>query len=176
MKIAILGKMCSGKTTIATIIQEHDKDYNTFSFGGAVKKYAKEIFNMQGKNRSLLVNFANKMREIDPDVWVRPVIAESRLFEKCIVDDVRYQNELDALVNDNWIIVQLRISEDLQEKRIKETYPENYQDHLDNRSHICEKNEFIFKTGYPHLSIQVDEYTKDTLRELILTFLEKNVF
>ena len=101
--------------------------YKTFIFGGAVKKYAKEIFNMQGKDRSLLINFANKMREIDKDVWIRPVIEESRLFENCIVDDVRYQNELDALVNDNWIIIILNISRELQEERIRETYPENYE-------------------------------------------------
>lgn len=176
MRIAIIGKMCSGKSTIAKIIMDHDSDYQTFSFGGAVKRYAKEIFNMQGKDRSLLINFANKMREIDRDVWVRPVIEESRLFENCIVDDVRYQNELDALVNDNWIIIKLNISRELQEKRIKLTYPENYEDHLKNIDHLSEKNEFIFKSGYPHLTIISDDYTKESLKELIINFLEKNVF
>ena len=176
MKIAIIGKMCSGKSTIAKIIMDHDSSYQTFSFGGAVKKYAKEIFNMQGKDRSLLINFANKMREIDKDVWVRPVIEESRMFENCIVDDVRYQNELDALVNDNWIIIKLNISRELQEKRIKLTYPENYEDHLKNIDHLSEKNEFIFKSGYPHLIINSDDHSKDSLKELIINFLEKNVF
>lgn len=176
MKIAIIGKMCSGKSTIAQIIMDLDNSYQIFSFGGAVKRYAKEIFNMQGKDRSLLINFANKMREIDKDVWVRPVIEGSSLFDNCIVDDVRYQNELDALVNDNWIIIKLNISRELQEKRIKLTYPENYEDHLKNRDHFSEKNEFIFKNGYPHLTIISDDYTKDSLKELIINFLEKNVF
>lgn len=176
MKIAIIGKMCSGKSTIAQIIMDHDSSYQTFSFGGAVKKYAKEIFNMQGKDRSLLINFANKMREIDKDVWVRPVIEESRMFENCIVDDVRYQNELDALVNDNWIIIMLNISKDLQEERIRETYPENYEDHLKNTNHLSEKSEFNFKSGYPHLTINSDNHSKDSLKELIINFLEKNVF
>ena len=176
MKIAIIGKMCSGKSTIAQIIMDHDSSYKTFSFGGAVKKYAKEIFNMQGKDRSLLINFANKMREIDKDVWVRPVIEESGLFENCIVDDVRYQNELDALVNDNWIIIKLNISRELQEERIKNTYPENYEDHLKNRDHFSEKNEFNFKSGYPHLTINSDDYSKESLKKLIINFLEKNVF
>ena len=176
MKIAIIGKMCSGKSTIAQIIMDYDSSYKTFSFGGAVKKYAKEIFNMQGKDRSLLINFANKMRDIDENVWVRPVIEESRLFENCIVDDVRYQNELDALVNDNWIVIKLNISEELQKERIRETYPENYEDHLKNINHLSEKNEFNFKSGYPHLTINSDDYSKDFLKELIINFLEKNVF
>ena len=176
MKIAIIGKMCSGKSTIAQIIMDHDSSYKTFSFGGAVKRYAKEIFNMQGKDRSLLINFANKMREIDSNVWIRPVIEESRLFDNCIVDDVRYQNELDALVNDNWIIIKLNISRELQEKRIKLTYPENYEDHLKNIDHLSEKNEFNFKSGYPHLIINSDDYTKESLKELIIIFLEKNIF
>ena len=176
MKIAIIGKMCSGKSTISQIIMDQDSSYKTFSFGGAVKRYAKEIFNMQGKDRSLLINFANKMREIDSNVWVRPVIEESRLFDNCIIDDVRYQNELDALVNDNWIIIKLNISRELQEERIKLTYPENYKDHLENINHFSEKNYFNFKCGYPHLTINSGNYTKETLRELIIKFLEKNVF
>lgn len=176
MKIAIIGKMCSGKSTLAQMILEHDSSYRTFSFGGAVKRYAKEIFNMQGKDRSLLINFANKMREIDSTVWVRPVIEESKLFENCIVDDVRYQNELDALVKDNWIIIKLNISEELQEQRIRSTYPENFEDHLKNRYHLSEKNEFNFKSGYPHLTILSDDYTHDNLKELIINFMEKNVF
>ena len=176
MKIAIIGKMCSGKSTIAQIMMDHDNSYQIFSFGGAVKKYAKEIFNMQGKDRSLLINFANKMRDIDENVWVRPVIEESRLFDNCIVDDVRYQNELDALVNDNWIVIKLNISKGLQEERIRETYPENYEDHLKNINHLSEKNDFNFKSGYPHLMINSDDYTKKSLKELIINFLEKNVF
>ena len=176
MKIAIIGKMCSGKSTIAKIIMDYDSSYQTFSFGGAVKKYAREIFNMQGKDRSLLINFANKMREIDKDVWVRPVIEESSLFNNCIVDDVRYQNELDALVSDNWIIIKLNISRELQKERIRKTYPENYEDHLKNIDHFSEKSEFNFKSGYPHLTINSDEYTKESLKILIINFLEKNVF
>ena len=176
MKIAIIGKMCSGKSTIAQIIMKQDSSYRKFSFGESVKKYAKEIFNMQGKDRSLLIQFANKMREIDPDVWMRPVIEESTLFENCIVDDFLYQNELYALVKDNWIIIKLNVSVELQEKRIIETYPENYKDHLKNINHFSEETPFIFKSGYPHLTITSDDYSYESLKELIISFLEKNVF
>ena len=65
MKIAIYGPMCSGKSTIASIIQENNSDYKIFSFGKKIKDIAFELFNMEGKDRSLLINIADKMREID---------------------------------------------------------------------------------------------------------------
>jgi len=65
MKIAIYGPMCSGKTTVANILQETDKRYSIYSFGQKIKDIAKELFQMEGKDRSLLINIADKMREID---------------------------------------------------------------------------------------------------------------
>lgn len=172
MKIAIIGKMCSGKTTISQKIQEYDNTYKRVGFGDKVKYYAKELFNMEGKDRSLLIKFANKMRDIDQDVWVREAMKHID-GENYIIDDVRYQNELDHLMKNNWIIIKLNISEKLQKERIIQTYPENYKDHLKNRDHISEKSEFIFASGYPHLTINVDDYDVSSLRELIYEFMTK---
>ena len=98
MKIAIIGKMCSGKTTIANLIIDKDKSYKRLSFGQKVKDLAVELFNMKGKDRSLLINFANKMREIDSDVWGNYIINNNKDIDNCIIDDIRYQNELDKLI------------------------------------------------------------------------------
>ena len=70
MKFAIHGPMCSGKTTISNIIKKKDSEYKTYSFGGKVKDIASDLFKMEGKDRSLLINVASKMREIDENVWV----------------------------------------------------------------------------------------------------------
>ena len=53
MKIAISGKMCSGKSTISKIIQEYDNRYEIFSFGKKIKILANELFGMDisQKNR-----------------------------------------------------------------------------------------------------------------------------
>ena len=40
MKIAIYGPMCSGKSTIASIIKENNSDYEIFSFGQKIKDLA----------------------------------------------------------------------------------------------------------------------------------------
>ena len=78
MKIAIIGKMCSGKTTIANLIYEQNNDYEIFSFGGKIKELAKELFNMKDKDRSLIINIASKLREIDEDVWAKYVINQTK--------------------------------------------------------------------------------------------------
>ena len=102
MKIAIYGPMCSGKTTISNIIKDINKDYQIFSFGQKIKDLAVELFSMEGKNRSLLIGIASKLREIDEDVWVKYVMNQVTDLENCIIDDLRFQNELNALTG--WMI------------------------------------------------------------------------
>ena len=78
MKIAIHGPMCSGKSTIAKIIQDYDDEYNIYSFGGKIKEIAKDLFEMNGKDRTLLISIAEKMREIDEDIWAKYTIKQTQ--------------------------------------------------------------------------------------------------
>jgi len=175
MKVAIIGKMCSGKSTIAEIIMDHDSRYQRYSFGQKVKDLASELFNMVGKDRELLINFANKMRDIDSEVWVNQVLKQTLTKDFGVIDDIRYQNELDALVEENWIIVKLNVSRELQVKRIIDTYPETHKEHLKFIDHFSENEEFKFRAGYPHLTLDVDDLTKEQLRNTIIYFIEHNI-
>ena len=114
MKIAIYGPMCSGKTTVANIIQELDNEYQIYSFGQKIKDLASELFQMEGKDRTLLITIADKMRDIDEDVWAKYIIQRTKDHEKCIIDDLRFQNELNYL--EEWKIICLTTTE---EERIK---------------------------------------------------------
>ena len=49
------------------------------------------------KDRSLLTSIGQKMRDINPDVWVNYVIKQTEGIQYCLVDDLRYQNEYLAL-------------------------------------------------------------------------------
>ena len=142
MKVAITGKMCSGKTSLAKLIQEQDNRYEIYSFGKKVKEVAVDLFDMKEKDRSLLVNIGTKMREIDSNVWVNYVINQTKDKEYCIIDDLRYQNEYDALIKNGFKVIQLIVDSKTQEERIIKTYPNNYEDHIKNRDHISEKNLF----------------------------------
>ena len=145
MKFAITGKMCSGKSSLAKLILENDKRYEIFSFGKKVKEVAEDLFNMKEKDRSLLVNIGTKMREIDENVWINYIINQTKDKDYCVIDDLRYQNEYDALYKNGFNIIKLIVDNKTQEERIKNIYPNNYQDHLNNRNHISERNEFNWK-------------------------------
>ena len=157
MKIAICGKMCSGKSTLANYIMSTYPGYQKYSFAQKVKELCVELFDMEGKDRLLLINFANKMRDIDGKVWVNQVLKQTESKEKCIIDDVRYQNEVDALIDDGWSFIQLNVPNETQQKRIMELYPDNYQEHIQSMNHISERNEFIFPEGYPQLVLDTSE-------------------
>ena len=49
MKIAICGKMCYGKSTLANYIMSNYPGYQKYSFCTKVKELCKELFNMKGK-------------------------------------------------------------------------------------------------------------------------------
>ena len=174
MKIAICGKMCSGKSTLANHIMRTFPGYQKYSFAKRVKELCVELFGMTGKDRDLLITFANKMREIDPKVWINQVLQETKDKTNCIIDDVRYQNEVDALIKDGWKIIQLHVPYELQKKRIIKTYPDNYQEHLEKINHLSEQNLYLFPEGYPQLSLQVDDSNeKQNLHEVNLLLMRK---
>lgn len=165
MKFAIYGPMCSGKTTIANIIKSENENYEIFSFGGKIKVLAKELFDMKNKDRSLLINIASKMREIDEDVWAKYVINQTKDKEFCIIDDLRFQNELNYL--DGWKIICLTTPLDVRLERIKELY-DNREDHIKNMKHKSETDTL----NLPEDTIYIDtsiEYEK--LKEKVLNLL-----
>lgn len=144
-RIAFSGKMGAGKSTLAKIIQDyyskHDYNFKIFSFATGVKEVATDSFNMDNnkKDRELLIQIGNKMREIDPDVWAKRVISEVGEEDFCLVDDLRYPNEAVCLKEEGFTLIKLRISPELQEKRLRETYPETWKKHLEFQNHFTEK-------------------------------------
>jgi adenylate kinase family enzyme len=173
MKIVICGKMCSGKTTLAQTIQRMDSRYTIHSIGQKVKDLATDVFQMKGKDRDLLIAIGTQMREIDPDVWVKHIISQTQGETHCIVDDMRYQNEYDILRQHGFIVIQLHISRDIQEQRIKKLYTGNSQEHLKNRGHLSERNLFEWYSGSePVLTIDNAE-DQDKVMQRIHSFLQK---
>ena len=172
MKIAITGKMCSGKTTLSNYLCQIEPRFQVFSFGKKVKQVASDLFDMNPKvkDRSLLTSIGQKMREINPDVWGNYVIKQTEGINYCLVDDLRYQNEYLALAKNDWRIIQLTISDDLQEKRIREIYPDNYEDHLKNRTHLSERNVFEWLNDGPDLIID-SSMNQEEIKIIVRSFI-----
>jgi len=176
MKIAISGPMGSGKTTIANLIKETNNEYQIYSFGQKIKDLAYELFNMNKnfKDRSLLINIADKMREIDPDVWAKYIINQTNSYNYCIIDDLRFQNELDLLENnsDDWIYFVLNMDEKTRLERLKKLYPDNYEDHVKNMSHLSEQGLLNFKNKNRILYINSND-SLDNIKFNIEYFISK---
>jgi cytidylate kinase len=165
MKIAISGPMGSGKSTIANIIKKFNSEYEIYSFGGKIKGIAYDLFQMDKnfKDRSLLINIADRMRDIDPDVWAKYIINDIGDHKYCIIDDLRFQNELDILQKDSeWIYIVLHIDEKTRLNRLKELYPDNYEDHVKNMSHLSEQGKLKFYNYSRILHVNSD----DSLEEI----------
>jgi dephospho-CoA kinase len=174
MKIAITGKMCSGKTTLCNYLCSVEPRFQIFSFGKKVKEVATDLFGMDPltKDRPLLTSLGQKMREIDSEVWLDYVIQQCENKEFCLVDDLRYQNEYEALVKNGFKIIRLNLSDELQEKRIREVYPDNFEDHLINRTHLSERNTFQWlNEEHPHLSIDSSEDINE-IKNIINSFIK----
>ena len=173
MRIAVTGKMCSGKTTLCNYLCSVEPRFQIFSFGRKVKDCATDLFGMNPlvKDRPLLTSLGQKMREIDSEVWINYVIKQCSDIEFCLVDDLRYQNEYEALVKNGFKIIQLEVSDELQEKRIREIYPDNFEDHLSARTHLSEQNKFQWLTNdHPHLCID-SGINLDEIRNTIKKFI-----
>lgn len=138
MRIALTGKIASGKSFISQYLCD-THNFKIFSFAQPVKDICKDVFEMKYKDRKLLQQFAEKCKEIDPDVWVkyleRDILKETG---NIVIDDLRFPNESIMLQKHGFKIIKLELNEKIQTKRIKETYPDTYKEHLERINHISE--------------------------------------
>lgn len=169
MKIAIHGKMCYGKTTLANIIKEFDNSYEILSFGQKVKDIAVDLFDMQYKDRTLLTSIGTKMREIDSNVWAKYTINKGKDYDKVVIDDLRYQNEHDLCIENGYKIIVLTLPKDIQIERLKICYPNNYMDHITNSDHESENG-----INYSNCIIIDMSLDLDIIRNIVYNYLFKN--
>ena len=138
MKIAICGPVCSGKSFVSTYLTEK-YHLQRYAFGDKVKDIARDLFKMNYKDRHLLQTISDKMKEIDPDIWIKYVIHQIEHTDNIIIDDLRFENEAQYLHNIGFIIIKLTIDKRTQLLRIKQTYPQTWQEHVDNLHHNSEQ-------------------------------------
>ena len=158
--------MASGKTTIKDIIMKIYPEYIHMAFGQKVKDIAKDLFDMNVKNRDLLVKIGTSMREIDPDIWAKYLMKEIHKkanVHPVIIDDLRYYNEYEVITKNTgeWFIINIEVSSKLQLKRLKETYPHNWEMHKKYINHHSEKKHL--KNINYDLIVDMDFYEKQSL-------------
>jgi dephospho-CoA kinase len=168
MKLAITGKMASGKTSIAKYLVEK-YNFSKFSFADDVKLYATEIFdiNMKIKDRKLLQQFATKMKEIDENIWIKRLdnkIKDIDISDNIIIDDLRYPNEELYLKSKGFKILKLDIDTELQNNRLKNTYINDFDMHIECKNHDSEIYTKFFYYDFYYL---INKKTEDFIYEYI---------
>lgn len=171
MKIAIIGKMCSGKSTLCDkIINYYYINKNIIiqkrAFADKVYEIAHTLFNMKKKNRKLLQSIGSKMREINKNVWVNHTIENAP--QNVIIEDCRYINELEELVNNKYIIIKINLPKNIQLIRLKNTYPDTWNEHIDNLNHHSETTIEKLNNKYINININYNYDFKKVINQIDL--------
>lgn len=169
MKIGIAGRMASGKTTLANQLQIHFESLGLKvsrpSLAAKVKSIGKDLFGMTHKDRHLLQQIGMKMREIRQNVWIDYVnrsIDEDMangLYDVAILDDVRFVNEAETLFDEDWMVIRLNISDELQMARLQRTY-DDWEVHWNNRSDASEQEVHLIHPDELLADMDVDDSDK----------------
>tara|TARA_B100000683_G_C12496928_1_gene556436 strand:+ start:2612 stop:3133 length:522 start_codon:yes stop_codon:yes gene_type:complete len=164
MRIAIAGKMASGKTTLAKALIE--RGFQKLSLGGKVKDIARDLFKMDVKDRPLLQQIGMKMREIRPSVWIDYIIDIGKAGGDMVIDDVRFVNEAKALKEAGWTIIRLNIEDNLQKERLQNTY-DNWEVHWNNRGDPSETEVMQILANHVDLELESGPDAVEQMLEFI---------
>lgn len=109
VRIAISGKMGSGKTTLATALRNKYPDVHHLSFASPIKEIVESIGIDKHEDpytyRNACQQIGQRVRDIDPDIWLDQLTYVVECVDNehwsgsanIVVDDVRYKNELRRL-------------------------------------------------------------------------------
>ena len=121
IKIALCGRMRSGKDSIAAyLIEKHG--FVRFAFADELKRICRELFPDRfvagSKPRTLLQGVGVAMREFDPDVWVNATMREIARYQRetdrtlwhrpnYVITDLRFPNEYERLRAEGFVIIRV---------------------------------------------------------------------
>ena len=96
MRLFVMGKAGAGKSEVVKhLVDQHG--FIDYELSGKIKAVAEDLFGLTTKNRAFLQQLGAKMRELDPEVWIKYVAREIEWEEpkRAVVQAVRYRNEYD---------------------------------------------------------------------------------
>src|SRR5690625_832560 len=148
LRIAITGKLRSGKSAIARALEYH-YGFHILSFGDALKRVADKLFEgsphyqfepieincpfSEGgkttagycKPRKLYQDVGSALRALDENVWVRQVEKSMRVWENMkdvkgiVIDDLRQPNEYEWAKANGFIIIRVNASDEVRLARAR---------------------------------------------------------
>jgi hypothetical protein len=147
--VAFCGQMCSGKSTLAKHVQLSNPTRTEIeSFAKPLKECVAILFpwlKTKEEKRHAFQVIGDAARKIDPDVFVKLLLNRTDEINasgaSAVVDDARFDNEMETLANSGWIVTGILVDKDVRNKRIKELYPATTDD---QKQHSSEKDPIPF--------------------------------
>jgi len=173
--IAFIGRFASGKTFFSDMLKQklEEKGIKAYrvSIAQKIKDLAKDLFDMQTKDRRLLQLLGAKMREIDQDVWIKYLILNVKRnnLQPFIIDDVRFVNEYNLIKQSfpNFKVFKL-VTDDEERMRV-------YEKIYGRRPTKEEENDptEVDIDNIPFDEIIMNDYKKETCEKTINKIIEK---
>lgn len=117
-KIMLNGRAGSGKDEFADYLVEN-YGFKKITFADGIYEIAYKYFGMTYKSRKLLQEIGEKMREIDPLVWVNAAFKEAEKHEKVVISDCRRANEYQIGLENNFLPIHIEAELDKRIERLE---------------------------------------------------------
>lgn len=123
-KLAVVGKMRSGKDTVASMLL--DQGFQTIAFADGITEIIKMYFPEAltgAKPRTHYQHIGQQLRQLNPNVWVNYLdrrINEFTTVNKIIITDCRQTNEAEYLKKNGFMIIKVEADEELRIERMKQ--------------------------------------------------------
>lgn len=162
MRIIINGRSCTGKDTIGDYLV-NTYGFEKVSFAEPIYKIARKYFGMKEKNRKLLIDIGDKMREIDPDVFVKYLLKNLKEDKDYAISDCRRGNEYKLCTEAGFLPIRVTSDLDLRiDRAIKRDghYPNTalWEGHSETGADDFEYYEIENNGTLEDLYKKVDEY------------------
>lgn len=126
IKIALCGKIRSGKDTVADVLQDR-YGFERFKFSQGIWDVLETAWNIKDepnteKPRKMLQDVGQKLREVDEMVWINYTlhqVAEIDGIRDVVITDLRQPNEYKALKDTGFYIVRINADTDERIARAK---------------------------------------------------------
>lgn len=120
MKVAIMGKLRSGKTT-ATNYLALQLGCEPMDFSDALKDAVAIMYpqNKEKKDRTLLQSVGQHMRKLDSDVWVNALLhkVNTSNYRNSVITGLRQENEHKALKENGYHIIKIECPQNIRVER-----------------------------------------------------------
>ena len=188
--IGLIGRMGSGKNTLAEIIAKNNPSYYLESFASSLKEICEMLFGEC--TREYLQKLGAFARSIDKDIWINKLLYEINWAESMnkywddswegtyIITDVRHLNEADWIVDQDGILIIINTDSATRRLRIEDRDQKeiSLKDWIRWAGHLSETEIVDIITRYSYIKCIFDNnenLSEESLTDKFLDWYEGNI-